>query len=63
VTRRLPQSWFDTPNIHLCTVLDFLALAEEMGLTIEQQHFLCNRRRVRAWPNLRADHALFVLRK
>ena len=63
VTRRLPQSWYDTPNIHLCTVRDFLALAEEMGLTIEQQHFLSYRKRIRFCPNLRADHALFVLRK
>lgn len=63
VTRRLPQTWYDTPNTHLCTVRDFVALAEEMGLTIEQQHFLSGNKRIRLCPNLRADHAMFVLRK
>ena len=62
VTRNLPTSWYETENIHFCTVDDFLALAQEMGLTIERQAFLSGERPVSAWPNLRADHALFVLR-
>ena len=63
VTRNLPTSWFETENIHLCTVADFRALAEGMGLTIEGQAFLSGETPVGAWPNLRADHALFVLRR
>ena len=34
-TKSLPRLWYDTPNIHLCTVLDFVDLAKELGLTIE----------------------------
>lgn len=63
VTKNLPTSWHETENIHLCTVADFLALANEMGLTIERQAYLSGEKPVSAWPNLRADHALFVLRK
>jgi methionine biosynthesis protein MetW len=43
---RMPQSallsypWYDTPNIHLCTIRDFLALAEELGIMIEQARML-----------------------
>ena len=29
VTKGLPHSWYDTPNIHFCTIADFIALARE----------------------------------
>jgi len=61
VTRGLPMSWYETENIHLCTIADFRALARQMGLTIEGEAYLAGSRKVSAWPNLLADHALFVL--
>jgi methionine biosynthesis protein MetW len=63
VTRGLPMSWYETENIHLCTVADFRALAHELGLTIDEQAYLSGTRPAAAWPNLLADHALFVLRR
>ncbi len=36
VTSDLPVPWYDTANIHLCTILDFVKLCEEMKLNIEQ---------------------------
>lgn len=63
VTRNLPTSWFETENIHLCTIADFRVLAAGMGLTIEGQAYLSGETPVGVWPNLRADHALFVLRR
>ncbi|WP_414708269.1 methionine biosynthesis protein MetW, partial [Pusillimonas sp.] len=35
VTGEMPYQWFDTPNIHLCTLKDFedLALALRLGIT------------------------------
>jgi methionine biosynthesis protein MetW len=35
VTRDLPYSWYDTPNIHFCTIRDFVNLCEEVGATAE----------------------------
>lgn len=35
VTKALPFSWYDTPNIHFCTLRDFLSLAHEVGATVE----------------------------
>ena len=35
VTRDLPHSWYDTPNIHFCTIRDFVNLCEELGATVE----------------------------
>lgn len=36
VTRDLPYSWYDTPNIHFCTIRDFVNLCEEMGVKVER---------------------------
>jgi methionine biosynthesis protein MetW len=35
VTRSLPYSWYDTPNIHFCTIRDFVVLCGEIGAKIE----------------------------
>ncbi|WP_156256361.1 methionine biosynthesis protein MetW [Sandarakinorhabdus oryzae] len=63
VTRSLPVSWHETPNIHFCTIADFEALAVEMGLTVERRAGLSSGRQVALWPNLLADTGVFVLRR
>ncbi|MGH6761388.1 MAG: methionine biosynthesis protein MetW [Phyllobacterium sp.] len=35
VTKDLPYSWYDTPNIHFCTIRDFLAMTSEVGAKVE----------------------------
>lgn len=35
VTPDLPHSWYDTPNIHFCTIRDFVNLCDEIGATVE----------------------------
>ncbi len=35
-TPALPAHWYDTPNIHLCTIRDFADLAAELGIRIER---------------------------
>jgi methionine biosynthesis protein MetW len=69
VTPALAQRWYDTPNIHLCTILDFVALCEELGIVIERSVTLdraglpyrLNARGTLA--NLLAEQALFLLRR
>ncbi len=34
VTKNLPDTWYDTPNIHFCTIRDFVALADELRAKI-----------------------------
>ena len=34
VSEQMPYQWYDTPNIHLCTLRDFEALARQLGLRI-----------------------------
>ena len=36
VTDNLPDRWYDTPNIHFCTIHDFLALCEDVGAKVER---------------------------
>ena len=35
-TTSLPYKWYDTPNIHLCSIDDFRALCRDMGVRIER---------------------------
>ena len=34
VTEHLPDTWYNTPNIHFCTIRDFVALADELKARI-----------------------------
>jgi methionine biosynthesis protein MetW len=36
MTPLLLQPWYDTPNIHFCTIRDFLALCTEDGIALER---------------------------
>lgn len=64
VTGLLPERWYDTPNIHHVTIDDFRALLVERGVAVEGCWFL-NRGKPTsaAAANLRAEHAVFALRK
>ncbi|WP_416357908.1 methionine biosynthesis protein MetW [Aureimonas phyllosphaerae] len=35
VTKSLSYSWYDTPNIHFCTIRDFVELTRELGAEVE----------------------------
>jgi methionine biosynthesis protein MetW len=35
-TDNLPDRWYDTPNIHLCTIKDFLDLCDDIGAEVER---------------------------
>ncbi|MEO0635489.1 MAG: methionine biosynthesis protein MetW [Pseudomonadota bacterium] len=69
VTEKLPYSWYDTPNIHFCSIIDFLALCEKLGATTERLIVLdSNGQEVREaasrrWKNLVGEQALIVLRR
>jgi methionine biosynthesis protein MetW len=69
VTKDLPYSWYDTPNIHFCTIRDFVALAEEVGATVESATALdANGQRIgfsMPWWfwNFFGQQAVFLLRR
>lgn len=67
-SRALPEQWHDTPNIHLCTIRDFLELCEKLEIKVERSLALNDQgfdKRI-ANPrlaNLFAEHGLFLLTK
>jgi methionine biosynthesis protein MetW len=68
VTRTLPYRWHDTPNIHLCTIRDFEALARAEGLTLLDRRLLDAAGgpappRAAGRPNLLAAGAAYLLRR
>jgi methionine biosynthesis protein MetW len=69
ITPFLGQTWYDTPNIHFCTVLDFGDLCDAMGIAVERSLTLDRHGRpFRLNPraglaNLLAEQALFLLRR
>jgi methionine biosynthesis protein MetW len=73
-TQTLDYSWWATPNIHLCTLADFVDLAHDCGATIVEAYALDDRGRTRkvqpgslshGWlgPNLFAQGGVFLLKK
>ncbi len=68
-TKTLGYEWYDTPNIHLCTIADFVALADICGAEIERAVALTpdgstRAMQTRSWgPNLLAEGAIFLLRR
>jgi methionine biosynthesis protein MetW len=64
VTSLLPEQWYDTPNIHHLTVDDFRSFLRERGIVTEGAWFLSRGRQTPpAAANLRAEHAVFLLRR
>ena len=65
----LGEHWYETPNIHPCTIRDFVVLCRELGLSIEHQRVLDNAGRAQAgriggsWANLFGGQGLFMLRR
>jgi len=67
VTKRLPYQWYDTPNIHFCTVSDFEALCRDKGYQILNREMISlspiNSALKNIWPNLFAETAVYHLTK
>ena len=67
VTGVLPDPWWATPNIHLCTLSDFAALCDDLDLNIDACAALADGRparpinAARGAENWRAEAALFLL--
>ena len=68
VTEAIPEQWYETANIHLCTLKDFLTLCQDLGVTVDEAIALDDRGQRKAnqsmaRANWTAEHGLFVLCK
>jgi methionine biosynthesis protein MetW len=67
VTDALPGQWWETANIHLCTITDFVALCRQDRILVEAAHLLDGaghpRPLVGRFANLLAAQGVFLLRR
>jgi methionine biosynthesis protein MetW len=63
VSKSLPYSWYDTPNIHLCTVKDFEDLCEKVGAEILDERVIHEGDTITLLPNLRGSVGVFRFRR
>ena len=63
VSESLPYQWYDTPNIHLCTVKDFEALCGTVGAEILDERVLHEGEIVGTLPNLLGSLGVFRFRR
>ncbi len=63
VSKGLPYQWYDTPNIHLCTVADFDAFLRERNCVVENRVVLADGHPVTAMPNLLGELAIYRFRR
>lgn len=68
VSQCLPDPWYETANIHLCTIQDFLGLCDELDIRVERALALDQEGRDKRihrprWSNLLAEQGLFLLSK
>jgi methionine biosynthesis protein MetW len=62
-SRELPHEWYNTPNIHLCTIDDFEDLCHKKNVKIIDQLFLTNNKPIKFFTNFRSSIAIFRLTK
>ena len=60
-SKELPYSWFNTPNVHLCTIKDFDDLCKLNKYKIVGRLVLTDTKSVRFFPNLLGALALYNL--
>ena len=65
VTPSLPSSWYETENLHLCTISDFEKLCSDSGFIIDERIFLnsSSKKGVLAsiMPNIFASEGVYLL--
>ena len=59
----LPYLWYDTPNVHLCTLTDFEDFCATHGVRILERIVMQGERRISFAPNLRGSVAVYRFEK
>ena len=68
ITEKLSNNWYDTPNIHLCSILDFVDLCLELNIKIEKTIVLNSNNTKsfngapNSWSNFFGEEAIFLIK-
>ena len=63
VSRELPYQWYDTPNVHLCTLHDFEDFCRDLHVAILDRRVMSGEREVRMLPNLLGSTAVYRFKR
>jgi methionine biosynthesis protein MetW len=67
VSKFMPHQWYNTPNIHFCTVKDFDALCEEKKIKVLARTVVDSQHQgswyMRVWPNFLGEIAIYHITK
>lgn len=59
VSERLPYAWYDTPNIHLCTIADFEEFCAKRDITVKERKVFDDGREITAEHNFLGSLAVY----
>lgn len=59
VSRELPYQWYDTPNVHLCTLHDFETFCSNHHVAVLERRVMTGNSEVKALPNLLGSTAVY----
>src|SRR5258706_7581888 len=59
VSKELPYEWYNTPNVHHCTLVDFEALCDKLGFKVLERVVLTDGGTASFMPNLLGALALY----
>ena len=62
VSKTLPYQWYDTPNVHLCTINDFDEFCKNHKITILERCVITDTKAVTFMPNLLGNLAMYRLK-
>lgn len=63
ITQALPYQWYSTPNLHFCSLSDFLWYCNHNAIRVKKAIYIGSRRRISFWPNLLAQSGIFLIKK
>ncbi len=69
VSKTIPYQWYNTPNIHFCSIKDFEELCVKLNFTIKNRAYLTNNRKLdnfignKIFANFFAEYGIFLITK
>lgn len=63
LTGALPYQWYETPNLHFLSILDFRGYCRSKKITIEYAAYIGEKKRILLFPNLFAQAGVFMVSK
>jgi methionine biosynthesis protein MetW len=62
VSKTLPYQWYDTPNVHLCTINDFDEFCRNHQIEIIQRKVITDSKEIHWMPNILGNLAIYRLK-